>query len=118
MASRPELREAPQESAAWSIADSAELYRINSWGEPYFFITDDGHVGVRALDGASTTMDVVDIVAELRRRGIQLPILIRFQDILRAQVKRINEAFRDAIAESGYENVYRGIYPIKVNQLH
>src|SRR5690606_21752834 len=118
MASRPEAIEPQQESVGWTIEDSADLYRITSWGEPYFFINEAGHVAVRALDAASTTMDVVDIVNELRRRGIKFPILIRFQDVLRAQVKRINEAFREAIDEAGYENVYRGVYPIKVNQLH
>jgi arginine decarboxylase len=102
----------------WSIADAVELYRIASWGEPFFFINESGHVGVRALDEAGTTMDLVRIVAELRRRGVSFPLLIRFQDVLRAQVRRINEAFRSAIAEANYGNVYRGIYPIKVNQLH
>ena len=58
------------------------------------------------------------IVNELHRRGVQFPVLIRFQDVLRAQVRRINEAFRSAIAEANYGNIYRGIYPIKVNQLH
>jgi len=104
--------------ADWSVADAAELYRIASWGEPFFFINEAGHVGVRALDDAGTTMDVTKIVAELRRRGVQFPALIRFQDVLRAQVRRINEAFRNAIAEANYGNVYRGVYPIKVNQLH
>ena len=102
----------------WSVNDSAELYRIASWGEPFFFVNESGHVGIRALDETGTTMDLVKIVEELRRRGVQLPVLIRFQDVLRAQVRRINEAFRNAIAEANYGNVYRGIYPIKVNQLH
>ena len=75
-------------------------------------------MAVRALDEQGTTMDVVDVVNELRRRGVQFPVLLRFQDVLRAQVRRVNEAFRSAIAESNYGNVYRGIYPIKVNQLH
>ena len=104
--------------AEWSIADAVELYRIASWGEPFFFVNEAGHVGIRALDETGTTMDMVQIVAELRRRGVQFPMLIRFQDVLRAQVRRINEAFRSAIAEANYGNVYRGIYPIKVNQLH
>ena len=111
----------PQPSAAvgeWSVADSVDLYRIASWGDPFFFVNASGHAAVRALDEAGTTMDIVVIVAELRRRGVQLPVLIRFQDVLRAQVRRLNEAFRSAIGESGYGNVYRGIYPIKVNQLH
>ena len=75
-------------------------------------------MAVRALDEPGTTIDVVDVVNELRRRGVQFPVLLRFQDVLRAQVRRVNEAFRSAIAESNYGNVYRGIYPIKVNQLH
>jgi arginine decarboxylase len=105
-------------AARWTVADSSELYRITSWGAPYFFVNAAGHMAVRALDAEETTMDIPAIVAELKRRGIEFPVLIRFQDILRAQVKRLNEAFGDAIAEAAYPNVYRGVYPIKVNQLH
>ena len=115
MSSQPKKQAAPVE---WTVADAIELYRVQSWGEPYFFINEQGHVGIRALDEHGTTMDMVKIVAELRRRGVQFPFLIRFQDVLRAQVRRINEAFRSAITEANYGNIYRGIYPIKVNQLH
>jgi arginine decarboxylase len=105
-------------TAEWQVQDATELYRISSWGDPFFFANDKGHMAVRALDEAGTTIDVVDVVNELRRRGVQFPVLLRFQDVLRAQVRRVNEAFRSAIAEASYGNVYRGIYPIKVNQLH
>ena len=104
--------------AEWTVQDATELYRISSWGDPFFFVNPNGHMAVRALDEAGTTMDVVDIVNELRRRGVQFPVLLRFQDVLRAQVRRVNEAFRTAISEANYGNIYRGIYPIKVNQLH
>jgi len=104
--------------AEWTVQDATELYRISSWGDPFFFVNASGHMAVRALDEAGTTMDVVDIVNELRRRGVQFPVLLRFQDVLRAQVRRVNEAFRSAISEANYGNIYRGIYPIKVNQLH
>ena len=103
---------------AWSVAESSKLYRIESWGEPYFFVNDQGHMAVRAIDARNTTLDIVEIVADLRRRGVELPVLIRFQDVLSAQVRRLNDAFSTAIAEAGYANVYRGVYPIKVNQLH
>ncbi len=115
MSSQPKKQPVPAE---WTVADASELYRIASWGEPFYFVNEQGHIGVRALDEHGTTMDLVKIVNELRRRGVQFPMLVRFQDVLRAQVRRINEAFRNAIAESNYGNVYRGIYPIKVNQLH
>ena len=104
--------------AEWTVQDATELYRISSWGDPFFFVNASGHMAVRALDEAGTTMDVVDIVNELRRSGVQFPVLLRFQDVLRAQVRRVNEAFRSAISEANYGNIYRGIYPIKVNQLH
>jgi len=118
MSLQVQLIDATKTASGWSIEDSVELYRTTSWGAPYFFVNADGHAGVRTTNEAATTMDVVDIVAELRRRGVQFPILIRFQDVLRTQVKRLNEAFRAAIAESAYGNVYRAVYPIKVNQLH
>jgi arginine decarboxylase len=103
---------------AWSVEDSVELYRVESWGDPYFLVNEQGEVAVRVPNSQATTMAIPAIVAELRRRGVQMPVLLRFQDILSAQVRRINEAFRDAIEEAGYDNVYCGIYPIKVNQLH
>ena len=103
---------------AWSIADSAELYCTASWGAQFFFVNEHGHVAVNAMDEAATTMDVVAIVEELRRRGVQFPVLLRFQDVLRARVRRLNEAFRNAIEDAGYGNDYRAVYPIKVNQLH
>jgi arginine decarboxylase len=115
MSTQPKKQPAPVE---WTIQDATDLYKISSWGDPYFFVNANGHMAVRALDEAGTTIDVVDVVNELRRRGVQFPVLLRFQDVLRAQVRRVNEAFRSAIAESNYGNVYRGIYPIKVNQLH
>lgn len=118
MVTRRKPETAPVARESWSAADSAELYRVESWGAPYFFINDAGHVGVRAFDERGTAMDLALIVAQLRERGVALPALIRFQDILRAQVRRLNSAFADAIAEAGYGNVYRGVYPIKVNQLH
>jgi arginine decarboxylase-like protein len=80
MSSQPKKQAAPAE---WSIADAVELYRIASWGEPFFFVNEAGHVGIRALDEHGTTMDMVKIVSELRRRGVQFPMLIRFQDCAR-----------------------------------
>jgi arginine decarboxylase len=118
MVSSPNTLDVAKVASGWSTEDSAELYRTRSWGDPYFFVNTQGHVAVQSMNESSTTMDVVAIVEELKRRGTQFPVLIRFQDVLRAQVRRLNEAFAAAIAEAGYSNVYRGIYPIKVNQLH
>lgn len=102
----------------WTVERSAELYRIDAWGEGFFFINEQGHASVRHLPDDDVAIDLVDVVAEIRRRNAGFPVVIRFQDVLRARVRRLNEAFAAAVAESGYANVYRGVYPIKVNQMH
>ncbi|HMB73995.1 MAG TPA: arginine decarboxylase, partial [Gammaproteobacteria bacterium] len=103
---------------SWTIDDSSELYRLSSWGSPFFFVNEQGNMAVHGVDACNTALDIAAIVAELRQRRVALPVLIRFQDILSVQVRRLNEAFAGAIAEAEFGNVYRGVYPIKVNQLH
>ncbi|MEZ4365875.1 MAG: biosynthetic arginine decarboxylase [Kofleriaceae bacterium] len=61
-------------------------------------------------------IDMKELVDELTARGIQLPILLRFSDILRARIELLCGAFTGAIREYGYTGMYRGVYPIKVNQ--
>lgn len=102
----------------WSVEQSAELYRMEAWSDGFFFINERGHVAVRPLDGSDITIDVADVIAEIRRREAGFPVVIRFQDVLRGRVRRLNEAFGTAVAEAGYEGRYQGVYPIKVNQMH
>jgi arginine decarboxylase len=64
----------------------------------------------------SGVIDMRELIDELTQRGIQLPILLRFSDILRARIELICGAFNGAIKEYGYQGQYRGVYPIKVNQ--
>ena len=103
---------------AWGIADATELYRIDAWSDGFFFVNEAGRMAVRPFEDNDLGIDILDVVTELRGRGVQFPVLLRFQDVLRARVRRLNEAFAEAIADTGYKNVYRAIYPIKVNQLH
>ena len=104
-------------SSGWSVEDADELYRLSGWSDDFFIINDSGHVAVRPFDDA-LTIDIMDVIAEARRREIDFPLLLRFQDILHARVRRLNQAFAEAIESYGYQNVYRAVYPIKVNQLH
>ena len=105
-------------TSSWSAERSAELYRVASWGDPYFSVSAAGNVAVHPVENPALSIDLPAVVTELSKRGVELPVLVRFQDILRMQVRRLNEAFADAIDESGYANDFRGVYPIKVNQLH
>src|SRR5512136_692641 len=108
----------PSEAAKpWDIQAARSLYNIHGWGAKYFDINDAGHVVARPLQEAGATVDLTDVVEEAKGRGLKFPLLIRFQDILRHRVESINTAFRNSIAEFNYQGKYRGVFPIKVNQL-
>ncbi|MCL1856336.1 MAG: biosynthetic arginine decarboxylase [Kiritimatiellaeota bacterium] len=101
----------------WSISQSAELYGIREWGAGYFNINRKGEVTVTPFDGDNETgASLTEIVKGLRARGMELPVLLRFSDILDNQVERLNESFRKAIKDCGYLGKYHGVFPIKVNQ--
>ena len=87
----------------WTIADSAETYGIKSWSQGYFSINDAGHVVAHPQGPEAGHIDLKELVDEVARRGIGLPLLIRFSDILRSRVVELHEAFRRAIAEYGYQ---------------
>ncbi len=103
--------------SAWTVQDARTLYNIDRWGAKYFDINEAGHVVARPLQEAGATVDVTDVIEEARGRGLKFPLLIRFQDILRHRVESINAAFRKSIAEFQFQGGYRGVFPIKVNQL-
>ncbi len=104
------------ELRAWTVKDSAELYNIKGWGKDFFSINEAGHVEVTPAGPGSLKIDLKELVDDLRSRGLNLPLLIRFSDILRTRVEQLCGAFQQAIAENEYKGVYRGVYPIKVNQ--
>jgi arginine decarboxylase len=100
----------------WSPADSIDLYNIRGWGNNYFSVNERGHIIVHPNGPGTAAIDLKELVDEVRERGIGLPLLIRFSEIIKARVVELNEAFARAIGEYGYKGVYRGVYPIKVNQ--
>ncbi len=104
-------------NGSWTIQDARTLYSIDRWGARYFDINDAGHVVASPLQDAGVGVDLTDVAEEARARGLKFPLLIRFQDILRHRVEAINKAFRNAIVEFNYTGHYRGVFPIKVNQL-
>jgi len=104
--------------ADWTLEDAAELYRLEGWSDDFFVVNEAGHVAVRPFDDDTLSIDLLDVVEEARSRGIGFPLLVRFQDILHARVRRLNQAFAEAIETMEYGNHYRSVYPIKVNQLH
>ncbi|MHC5119035.1 MAG: biosynthetic arginine decarboxylase [Planctomycetota bacterium] len=101
----------------WTIDKSRELYGIRNWGSGFFGISDDGEVLVKNRPGKDAgSVSLIKIVSELKNRGLEVPVLLRFSNILRDQITRINHSFHKAIGDAGYQGNYRGVYPIKVNQ--
>ncbi|HXJ21854.1 MAG TPA: biosynthetic arginine decarboxylase [Polyangia bacterium] len=100
----------------WNIADSAETYGVKYWGNGYFSVNDAGNVQAHPAGPEGARVDLKELVDEVARRGIGLPLLIRFSDVLRSRIVELNETFKRAIAEYGYKGGYKGVYPIKVNQ--
>src|SRR5215468_2113282 len=101
----------------WDIPAARNLYHVHRWGAGYFDVNDAGHVVARPLRDAGAAVDITDVIEEAKGRGLKFPLLIRFQDILRHRVESINLSFRNSISEYGYQGKYRGVFPIKVNQL-
>jgi len=101
----------------WSIEDSTELYMIDRWGAGYFGVTANGEMAVAPLQDRGSTIPILDVVREAASLNLDTPILIRFQDLLRHRVETLNQAFHRAIGENNYRGSYRGVFPIKVNQL-
>src|SRR5215467_6719388 len=101
----------------WNIQCARNLYNIHRWGAKYFDISETGRAIAKPLQDAGASVDLTDVIEEAKARGLKFPVLIRFQDILRHRVESINMAFRNAITEFNYQGRYRGVFPIKVNQL-
>src|SRR5215210_4947883 len=110
------LRSAHDVGESWTIADATELYEIARWGKGYFGIGDNGQVKIFPTKDASRSIDLKQLVDNLQLRGISLPTLIRFSDVLQHRLKDIFEAFQSAIAQHEYGGRYICVYPIKVNQ--
>jgi arginine decarboxylase len=106
-----------KQDPAWSIEQATQTYNIDRWGGDYFSVNAEGEICVHPLQSDGPALSIHHVVREARQRGIALPILVRFHDLLRHRVRTINEAFAKAIEEMGYKGKYRGVFPIKVNQL-
>ncbi|WP_017295955.1 biosynthetic arginine decarboxylase [Geminocystis herdmanii] len=99
----------------WTIEDSNKLYQIQGWGEPYFSINEQGNIAV-STRGDDDKIDLFELVESLKKRDVHLPLLIRFSDMLDDRLKRLHDCMNEAIDRYNYDNVYRGVYPIKCNQ--
>ena len=100
----------------WGIEDSLELYHVRAWGQGYFGINQSGHVVVRPDTTEQHEIDLYEVVEGLQARDLTTPVVVRFSDILAHRLRRLHDAFAQAITENDYKNRYAAVFPIKVNQ--
>ncbi|KUJ82844.1 biosynthetic arginine decarboxylase [Microbulbifer flavimaris] len=107
-----------QQVKEWTCEDSAELYGIRNWGAGYFDLSADGDITVNVKNSAGQTnaVSLMDIASGAMERGLGMPLLLRIENLLDAQVSLLNQSFARAIEQCNYRNVFRGVFPIKVNQ--
>ncbi len=101
----------------WTTEKSEELYGVKNWGNGYFSVSENGDVIVTPGNGnANTSVSLLDIIDSVKERGLNMPVLLRFENILDAQISLLNNSFNKAIKALEYTGSYRGVYPVKVNQ--
>jgi len=101
----------------WDIDAAIATYNVDAWGGGYFTVNSEGNVVAKPLQENGGSINILEVVNEARARGLSFPLVIRFQDLLRHRVESVNRVFQEAITEFGYRGAYRGVFPIKVNQL-
>ncbi len=103
-------------TSPWSATEAAELYDVPRWGQGYFSVNEQGHLQVHPTKEPARSVDLKRLVDRLQLRGLAVPILIRFTDILKHRLGEIHGAFQHAINQNQYQGKYCCVYPIKVNQ--
>ncbi|HEX8163274.1 MAG TPA: biosynthetic arginine decarboxylase [Pyrinomonadaceae bacterium] len=100
-----------------AIEQTLETYGIENWGAGYFSINRKGNLVVHPSEGdTSAAADLKEIIDDLAKRGIQTPVLLRFPQLITAQVRKLQRAFRNSIREFDYQGSHMCVYPMKVNQ--
>ena len=100
-----------------AIEQTLETYGIENWGAGYFGINRKGNLVVHPSESdQNRAADVREIIDDLRRRGIQTPVLLRFPQLIAGQVRKLQRAFRNSIREYEYQGSHMCVYPMKVNQ--
>jgi arginine decarboxylase len=99
-----------------AIEQTVETYGIENWGAGYFDVNRKGNLIVRPGEGDPRAADVREIIDDLARRGVTAPVLLRFPQLVAAQVRKLQRAFSKSIREFEYQGAHMCVYPMKVNQ--
>ncbi len=98
------------------VEQTVETYGIENWGAGYFGVNRKGNLVVYAGENDNRSADIKEIIDDLKKRGINPPILLRFPQLLAGQVQKLHKSFKNAIKEFEYQGRHLCVYPMKVNQ--
>jgi arginine decarboxylase len=99
-----------------TLEEVIQTYGVENWGAGYFEVNRKGHLAVRPAEGDSRSVDIKELIDDLiDARKLQLPILLRFPQILTNQLKKVQRSFQDASREFNYSGGHFGVFPMKVN---
>ncbi|CAN4107443.1 unnamed protein product [Withania somnifera] len=109
----------------WSPDLSSVLYRVDGWGAPYFSVNSSGDISVRPHGTDTLPHQEIDLLKVVKKAsdpkhlgglGLQMPLVVRFPDVLKNRLESLQSAFDMAVRSRGYEAHYQGVYPVKCNQ--
>ena len=105
-----------------------QTYGVENWGAGYFSVNTLGNMVVHptpasseqiasGLTNASTNgIDLKRLVDELvYEKGMQLPLTLRFPQILTNQLRKLSDAYQEAIKLFEYKGQHYPVFPMKVN---
>jgi Arginine decarboxylase (spermidine biosynthesis) len=99
-----------------TLDEVVQTYGVENWGAGYFEVNRKGHLAVRPAEGDARSLDVKELIDHLvDQRRVQLPILLRFPQILTNQLKKLQRSFHEAAREFNYTGTHFGVFPMKVN---
>lgn len=104
-------------NGTWTIDDSDRLYNVSKWSNGYFKIDESGKLKATPNPKKEVGILIDEVIEEAKEQGMALPLVIRFHDILRSQVKLLNRTFQKVIDDEDYGGKFFGVYPVKVNQM-
>ena len=93
----PTVRENGVTTLAERLREVAELYGVDAWGAGYFDIDRSGQLIVRPRPYDTRFVSIKEVIDELAARGVRLPVLLRFPQVIHSQVELLHDAFAEAI---------------------
>jgi arginine decarboxylase len=105
------------QEARHAMTTPSDIYGVGRWGHGLIAVLETGELGLlNPLRPAAPAIALPKVIRELEARDIRPPVLLRVNAYIEHQLSAINEAFARAIEAADYCGVYRGVFPIKVNQ--